>query len=185
VSRVKRLHLGNQTLESAQHDSFTLIELLVVIAIISILAALLTPAISAAKQTAQDAVCGQNQRQVHMAIMLYTHDHDNKYPGPIVWDQQYRQIYLFSNYISPLTFFRCPLSRGDVADPAWSNIWYTPTPVNGSIQWTAYKLNRGKANLCFFDGHVELLPQSVYSGKEPGMPPTAPDGWWNWGLRDL
>ena len=184
--------------------------------IVAILAALIMPSINSAKQAAQDIKCGQNERQIHMAIMLYSHDHDNKYPSPIVWDQQYRQIYLFSNYVSPLTFFRCPLSRGDVADPAWSNVWYTPTPVNGAIQWTEYKLNddgglvgrdfggllrpqkvvividamdgsprhRGKSNVCFYDGHVQLLPLSVTSGKEPGMPPTAPDGWWNWGLRD-
>lgn len=213
---MKRLHLGKRTTRSARRYSFTLVELLVVITIIAILAALLMPSLSSAKLTAQDMKCGQNERQIHMAVMLYSHDHDNRYVSPIVWDQQYRQIYLLSNYISPLTFFRCPSSHGDVSDPAWAYIWYTPVPVNGAIQWTEYKLNddgglvgndfggllrpqkvvividandgaprhRGKSNLCFFDGHVQMLPQTVYSGKEPGMPATVPDGWWNWGLRD-
>ncbi|HCE43311.1 MAG TPA: hypothetical protein DET40_07165 [Lentisphaeria bacterium] len=55
-------------------QKFTLIELLVVIAIIAILAALLLPALRAAKETAIKSTCSNNMRQVGLTLQMYAND---------------------------------------------------------------------------------------------------------------
>ncbi len=66
---------------SRKTTGFTLIELLVVIAIISILAAILFPTFSRAREKGRQTACLSNNRQLNMAIMQYEQDYDETLPN--------------------------------------------------------------------------------------------------------
>jgi prepilin-type N-terminal cleavage/methylation domain-containing protein/prepilin-type processing-associated H-X9-DG protein len=75
-------------MQRANRDGFTLIELLVVIAIIAILAALLLPALSAAKQRAWTTQCNSNLHQIGLGMKMFADDNNELYPesgGTIYW----------------------------------------------------------------------------------------------------
>ena len=86
-------------------SGFTLIELLVVIAIIAILAAILFPVFSRAREKARSAACQSNLKQLALAMRMYTNDWDERYiryaPG---WPR-FLQPYIKS-YRNFITFIR-------------------------------------------------------------------------------
>lgn len=53
--------------------------------------------------------------------------------------------------------------------------------VIDAIDWQPR--HRGKNNLCFFDGHAELMSFDQYNGVEPGSVTGAPVAWFNWGIN--
>lgn len=59
---------------------FTLVELLVVIAMVAVLAAMLLPVLSRARESARKAACQSNLRQIGTAFRLYASDYDELYP---------------------------------------------------------------------------------------------------------
>ena len=78
----------------AARQGFTLIELLVVIAIIAILAALLLPALSSAKEKSRRAVCKNNVHQVTLAALMYAGDNREYFPSGKRDDGAYHATFL-------------------------------------------------------------------------------------------
>ena len=77
----RRHGFTNRTNGRPSPAGFTLIELLVVIAIIAILAAILFPVFAQARSKARQAACLSNEKQIGVALMMYSQDFDDAFPA--------------------------------------------------------------------------------------------------------
>lgn len=120
--------------------SFTLIELLVTIAIIAILAALLLPALNAARDKSYKVTCSSNLRQVGYGMMNYTGDNDDYFPrsrvsgdsGYVCWPKHFIYNAKYVNYDVML----CPVAKNSM-DSYYRKQWETESiyPKDTIVSW--------------------------------------------------
>ena len=116
---------------------FTLIELLIVVGIVTVLVALLLPALSRARYLANLTNCLSNLRQVGLGLSAYANENRGKYPNRVAWPS-YKPTVLFlagagdmrpalKNYID-FDNLACPFAAQRLA--------YVENTTANDVEWT-------------------------------------------------
>jgi prepilin-type N-terminal cleavage/methylation domain-containing protein len=171
--------------------AFTLIELLVVIAIIAILAAILFPVFAQAKQSAKQAQCMSNERNLGLAMALYQNDYDDRFALAAYGTETAFLLWhdLTDPYVKNKEIWQCPgssLSRTDTTGAITShfgyNVGYITTfridfsNANDHTAYVATDFANPAESIVFTTARTSLFPESSWCGDDGKLllPPSWP-----------
>jgi len=147
--------------------SFTLVELLVVIAIISILAAMLLPALKSARDSAKRVGCLSNLKQIYQGFSMYASDWDNYLPTDVVVWQRKIASYIYGREIpdwqGPVNgntpVMMCPSYPKNLEQNAWEHYGLNDKFITAYLVANTYN---GRLDRCSNPSGTFLVLDSEY-----------------------
>lgn len=178
---------------------FTLIELLVVIAIIAILAAILFPVFAKAREKARQTQCISNQRQMALAVIMYSQENDEKLPSmsswiadsgivagvakcPDVGKTSGKNSYVYNAFLSQKSVGEFPYPTDTIvtadgerlttqADTAWADglVAWYSASYGVTLDSSSQVVNWAPALMPYYNATMPLNADILYSAKDVAM----------------
>ena len=162
-------------LQPKRRSGFTLIELMMTVAIISLLAALLLPALQTGREKARRTSCLQNLRSLGAGMELYSQNNEFYFPMTPVPPFEDDLSGLYPKYIDELQAFVCPSSSAEVNS---STDLTDNAAVGGTGMSYEYRpffiysdglVRKGRWNTSEFSSEIPMIHDSLEAGRPDVM----------------
>lgn len=121
--------------------------------------AILMPAVSKAKMTAQNVLAANDLKQIGLACIMYADDNKDQFPP---------NLEAAKKYLGTDKVLESPRKPKDFNGPSYIYITgqTTKSPIGNILAYEAPECSRdGKINVLFLDGHVEIMPLADFHKK--------------------